>query len=418
VAPAVLRAIPSRFVAAYVPEPLQAAVALGNPAALPTALPTAAAPVTSLLQPASAASPERELAAPAAATATQTAPLEPTPTLAATATATPTTVPIPGSARLNPFAHQFQTWNNCGPATLAMALSHYRIYLTQSDTAAVLKPNPEDRNVTPEEMARYVTEQTDVEAIWRTNGDLYTLKRLLSAGYPVIVELGLDPPGEFRWMGWYGHYLLVVAYDDAAGRVWVYDSWFGTSEVPGENAHADGRQISYEELDRYWRQFNRNYIFLYPPQEAASAAEIVGPDMDDGFMWQRALDVARQELAADEQDAFRWFNLGTVLDALGEYEEAAAAFDRARALELPGRMLWYQFGPYNAYYQVGRYQDVILLADATLQDRPYFEESFTYRGLALAALGDAEAARADLERAVRFNPNYARAAEALAALQG
>jgi tetratricopeptide (TPR) repeat protein len=79
-------------------------------------------------------------------------------------------------------------------------------------------------------------------------------------------------------------------------------------------------------------------------------------------------------------------------------------------------MLWYQFGPYEAYYQVGRYDDVILLADVTLMDRPYFEESYYYRGLAKAALGEISQATSDLERAVKRNPNYAPAVEALAQL--
>ena len=80
-------------------------------------------------------------------------------------------------------------------------------------------------------------------------------------------------------------------------------------------------------------------------------------------------------------------------------------------------MLWYQFGPYDAYYKTGRYEDVILLADVTLKDRPYFEESYYYKGLALAAMGDEDGARQNLERAVVFNPNFNPAVEALETLQ-
>jgi tetratricopeptide (TPR) repeat protein len=80
-------------------------------------------------------------------------------------------------------------------------------------------------------------------------------------------------------------------------------------------------------------------------------------------------------------------------------------------------MLWYQFGPYEAYYKAGRYEDVILLADVTLEDRPYFEESYYYKGLALAALGDEEGARENLENAANFNPNFTPAVDALDTLQ-
>jgi tetratricopeptide (TPR) repeat protein len=89
------------------------------------------------------------------------------------------------------------------------------------------------------------------------------------------------------------------------------------------------------------------------------------------------------------------------------------AFDQARAIGLPWRMLWYQFGPYEAYFQVGRYEDIVLLADVTLKDRPYFEESYYYKGLALQALGRLDEARSNLERAIAFNPRFTPAATAL-----
>jgi hypothetical protein len=310
--------------------------------------------------------------------------------------------------------HQFQTWNNCGPATLAMALSFFGVGLTQNQTAAVLKPNPEDRNVNPEEMAAYVNNETSTAlAINRSNGTLDTIRRLIANGMPVIVEVGIDPPGDYAWMGWYGHFLLVVAYDDSLGQVYVYDSWFGTSEVPGANANRDGRAVSYDVLDRYWRQFNRSYIAMYTREQEPLLRTIIADDMDDTVMWQKALARVQGELAAEPENAFLWFDLGTIFTALGDYERAAGAYDQARAIGLPWRMMWYQFGPYDAYYRVGRYQDVILLADTTLDYRPYFEEAYYYKGLALEALGDEDGARNNLREALAFRPSYVAAQEAL-----
>jgi len=297
-----------------------------------------------------------------------------------------------------------------------MALSYFDLFLSQEQTAARLKPNPEDRNVSPNELVAFVNQETDLVALDRANGNLITLKQLVANGFPVIVELGLDPPGEYRWMGWYGHYLFVVAYDDASESVSVFDSWFGTSEQPGTNADDQGRQISYSDLDRYWRQFNRNYIVLYQAEQETELAEILGPAIDDVAMWQESFTKVMEELAEEPEDAYLWFNLGTIYNALGDYEKAATAFDQARAIGLPWRMLWYQFGPYEAYYQVGRYDDVVLLAETTLKDRPYFEESYYYKGLAEAALGQTRKARADLEKAVRFNPLFTPAIDELAQL--
>ena len=419
--PTLLRAIPPRYAARWLPEPL---LAIASPRQEVAILPTVVQPldIDALLgEPTALAAPVIEVIEPTATAVVADSEASPAPT-AVPPTATPspvptaTAVPIPEAARLEGVQHQFQEWNNCGPATLAMTLSYFDLFLTQSDTAAVLKPNPEDRNVSPNEMAAYVNENTPYQAIHRVNGRVEMLKQFVANGIPVIVEIGIDPPGEFRWLGWYGHYLLVVAYDDANEQFFVYDSWFGTSDVPLENADRNGRNLTYADVETYWPQFNRSYIAVYQPEQAETVARIVGEDLDDTIMWEKSLQQAQSEAAADPGNAFYWFNLGTSYNAVGEYERASTAFDQARAIGLPWRMLWYQFGPYEAYYEVGRYEDVILLADVTLEDRPYFEESFYYKGLALAATGETAAAEDNLERAATFNPNFDLATVALAEL--
>lgn len=434
--PAAIRALPDRYVV-RLPEPLQK---YGLPDDRVALLPTASAPVAvaALLGTTTAVATPTLLPSPVATNTglpvSQPATSEPTmvdptatatqrpATATATATATmapsPTPRPRPAAVRLEGFQHKFQTWNNCGPATLAMALTYFGANLSQEQTAAVLKPDPEDRNVSPEEMAAFVQQETPQRALFRANGTLETIRQLLANGIPVIVEIGIDPPGEYGWLGWYGHYLLLVAYDDEQEQFWVYDSWFGTSEEPLQNADPDGRVLTYADFATYWPQFNRNYIALYEPQQAELVEELLGADSDDTIMWANALAQARREVAAEPENAFFWFNMGTAYNALGEYANAATAFDQARAIGLPWRMLWYQFGPYEAYYQTGRYDDVLLLTDVTLQDRPYFEESFYYKGLAHAALGDVDAARENLAKAAAFNPHYARAVDALTSLEG
>ena len=444
--PAILRSIPSRYVAAYLPESMQSLAEREHVELLPTAAFSSAGDpflkqenLSTNPVPESFGTPvaanirnepnEKQTSAGTARSDSDDHSVEPDPSQAAfplTLTAplveepdpVPTSRPlIPTSSRLHPFKHHFQTWNNCGPATLAMGLSFFDLALRQEQIASTLKPNPEDRNVSPHEIADYVNNETDLSAINRVNGDLETLKQFVANGYPVIVELGLDPPGEYRWMGWYGHYLLVVAYDDASEEFWVYDSWFGTSEVPVENADADGRQVSYGELDNYWRQFTRNYIVLFRPSQESDVERIIGLDIDDSIMRNRALTVAQYELESEPDNAFLWFNLGMIYNELEDYERSAAAFDQAREIGLPWRMLWYQFGPYEAYYNVERYDDILILADVTLMDRPYFEESYYYKGLALAALGDEREARSNLEQAAAFNPNFVPAQAALDQLE-
>lgn len=92
-------------------------------------------------------------------------------------------------------------------------------------------------------------------------------------------------------------------------------------------------------------------------------------------------------------------------------------FDHARALGLPWRMMWYQFGAYEAYAQTKRYVDVIALADATLRNADDLEEAHYYKGVALRALGQNDQARREFETALRYNKNYQDAQRAMQRLK-
>ena len=85
--------------------------------------------------------------------------------------------------------HEHQGWNNCGPTTLAMALSYWGRSETQYDVAPVLKPDPEDKNVSLSEMETY-TRDLGLSAIVRAGGTLERLKALVRAGFPFIAETG------------------------------------------------------------------------------------------------------------------------------------------------------------------------------------------------------------------------------------
>ena len=197
-----------------------------------------------------------------------------------------------------------------------------------------------------------------------------------------------------------GHYLLLTGYDE--NGITAQDSY------NGPNQH-----VSWQELDSQWRNFNRTYLVVYTDAQANVVNEILGEDLDDATMYAKAAQRAQEEWNANPHDAFAAFNLGSSLVGLGEYESAAQAFDQARVLKLPWRMMWYQFGPYEAYTQVGRYDEVIALANATLKPTGDLEESYYYKGLALQKLGRVDEARAEYETALRYNANYQAAREAL-----
>lgn len=340
----------------------------------------------------------------------------PDPTAAATATARPTRTatafqkpqaptggnfkPIQASVHLTGVTNDYQRWNNCGPTTLEMALSFFGHHHSQAEIAAVLKPDPDDKNVRPDEMAAYAT--TDgINVALRVNGTLDRIKLFLSNGLPVVVETGFDPPRAHE--GWMGHYRLVTAYDD---QNWITQDSYDGPNVP----------VALDALDADWKAFNRTYLVLYTDAQAPVVPAILGDDVNDAAMYSHAFERAQQEFSANPQDAFAAFNLGSSLVGLKRYPEAAAAFDRARLLKLPWRMLWYQFGPYQAYYRAGRYDELIALANATLAVADDLEESHYYKGLSLQALGNTAEARREFTTALRYNKNYADASAALAIL--
>ena len=176
------------------------------------------------------------------------------------------------------------------------------------------------------------------------------------------------------------------------------------------------QSVPYDQFDKYWRQFNRTYLVVYPDAQADSVASILSDQLDDATMWQQALAQAQQEAAQNPDDAFAWFNIGTDDVALGDYPSAAAAYDNARRIGLPWRMTWYQFGWFEAYLHTARYDDVFTLADATIKVAVNIEEMYYYKGLALKARGDIEGARGQFQIALQRNSNFTPAQTALTML--
>ncbi|MBN1146164.1 MAG: hypothetical protein JXA78_02830, partial [Anaerolineales bacterium] len=120
------------------------------------------------------------------------------------------------------------------------------------------------------------------------------------------------------------------------------------------------------------------------------------------------------ELTGVEQ-YFAWFNRGTSMVALQDYYGAAESYDEAfltyQALpeaDRPWRMMWYQTGPYFAYFLTGRYQEVIDLADFTLDNArlKILEETYVWRGRAYAALGSIGQAQEDLCLALEYHTEF------------
>lgn len=345
----------------------------------------------------------------------------PTPTLSPSSTPLPSPTQVlptgtksptpPARVLIEGMRHERQGWSNCGPTTLAMARSYWGYQDWQFAIAPILKPDPEDKHVGIHQMAD-TARGLGLNAAGQVGGTIRGLQRLLAAGFPVVIE------------SWYvrdaldqlGHYRLVIGYNDTTQRFDLYDSLYDPPTTMG-----------YQELYELWRVFNWTYLVTAPAerwQEATALASLATPDVEP---WGEALERATAEAGqqpdscvayADCSDwvTFSWFTVGTNLTALGRHTEAAEAYDKARANGLHYSVLWYQFGPYESYYETGRYDDIIELATATLATAENLEESYLWRGGARLADGDPDGARSDFATALAYHPAWQPARTALDAL--
>ena len=66
---------------------------------------------------------------------------------------------LPRYYKLNNVSYEGQGWNNCGPATLTNALTYFGYADNQTRAANYLKPDREDKNVSPWQMVNFVNNQ-------------------------------------------------------------------------------------------------------------------------------------------------------------------------------------------------------------------------------------------------------------------
>ncbi|NTW77172.1 MAG: tetratricopeptide repeat protein, partial [Syntrophaceae bacterium] len=100
------------------------------------------------------------------------------------------------------------------------------------------------------------------------------------------------------------------------------------------------------------------------------------------------------------------------------YIEATDAFDKARELGLPQRMLRYQFSPFIAYFHTGQIDDLIALSEYAMEVTPNSEEALLWHGWAMYRKGDTSQAVENFQQALVENPNYLDAQYALDFVRG
>jgi tetratricopeptide (TPR) repeat protein len=344
-------------------------------------------------------------------TPTSTSPsLTTTPQPTVSPTITPT--PLPSMVRLSgvKYEDQHNRWNYCGPANLSMALTFWGWDGNRDVVGKAIKPSDKDKNVMPYEMVDFANQQSGLAALQRYGGDIDLLKRMVSAGFPVLTEKGYYEYDYNGKLGWMGHYQFVTGFDDNQGFLVVQDTYNDGPDF----------EVSYDKFLEGWRSFNYVFMVVYKVEDEAKVLDLLGAWRDPDWANRNALALAQQEVQSltGIDQYFAAFNLGTSNVNLLSYADAAFAYDYAFSLYAalpddgtrPFRMLWYQTGPYFAYYYSGRYQDVINLATTTLVvtiSQPVLEESLYWRARAYVAVGDSDQAIADLRDSLQWHPGFA-----------
>ena len=294
-----------------------------------------------------------------------------------------------------------QTFNNCAPAALSMALSYYGIYKSQETLADDVRPNhnrtgKNDDKSTPPPVLATEAEKFGLVAYFRPNGTIDLLKQLIANDIPVVVRTLLHADEDFA------HYRVVKGYDDSTQQVIQDDSY------QGKNVH-----YSYDDFLALWQPFNYAYLILVPPEKQKVVEAILGADTDSAKTWHDAVATARRELAARPGEADSQFNLSVALYYTGDYKGSTEAFEKMED-NLSLHTLWYQTEPIRAYFELGNYGRVFSLTDRIFKDgNPASTELHLLRGHSYLQEGNRKGAKTEFEQAVLYNKNSAEARTAL-----
>ena len=308
----------------------------------------------------------------------------------------------PGDSALLAAPEQvYQTFNNCGPATLSMALSWYGISVSQEELAQKMRPyqveggDNDDKTIFTQEFAHWA-EEYGLKSVSRVNGTIELLKLFTANDVPVVVKTWLKPGEDI------GHFRFMRGFDETKQVVVVDDSYHGPS-----------RRVSYYDFLSMWQPFNYAYIILYPPEKEEIVRTILGGEGDEIVAWKGALERAQEEENLDSQNIYPVFNQATAHFHLGEDAESVTDYERVGE-RLPRRMLWYQIEPILAYQNLGDFDRVFSMTDKILENgNRAFSELYQIRAELYLERGDTEKAREQFELAIKYNLHFEQARRSL-----
>ncbi|MFN8470791.1 MAG: C39 family peptidase [Anaerolineae bacterium] len=294
-----------------------------------------------------------------------------------------------------PAHHFWQSRNNCGPTSVAMAASVFGVTVDPEDARRVLRPEPESIGMDPIRVPGYV-QSLGLAARPRVNGDLDTLRRLIAADVPVIVLQWLTLSQSVD------HYRLVVGYDTQAHVLLINDSTYGAY-----------LRVPEDEFLALWTPGGRQYIPVYRAQQSDRVAEIVGADWEDTSMYRRAFDAALKDLQQAPNDPWAWLRLGTYAYFLDNPRTAITCWRTAWDLGLPEADVVIPGRLALAELDLSEYTSALAYGQMGLTRSPSAAGLYYVIGRAYAGMGAASQAGDSFRRALQLEPSFSPAKSGL-----
>lgn len=290
--------------------------------------------------------------------------------------------------------HAFQTFNNCGPATLSMALSYWNMSISQKELGNILRPyqiaggDNDDKSVTLQEVADQA-ESYGLYSYLRPNGTPQMLEEFISQGIPVVTRTWLKPDEDI------GHYRVIRGYDRTTRTLIQDDS------LQGANI-----SYSYDDFNAIWKPFNYEYLVIVDEGKKELAEHILGEELKENIAWKNALLRIEREIVDDPENWHLTFAKSRIHYYLGEYDKSIEEFEKVES-RISFRTLWYQIEPILSYFEVETFDRVFSLTTNILNNQNRaFSELYHLRGLIYKKQGNRDLARVEFEKALVYKNNY------------
>ncbi len=302
--------------------------------------------------------------------------------------------PVGYSALTGKLKQTYQTFNNCGPATLSMVLGFYNVSASQKELGDKMRPyqvsngDNDDKGIQFKEFV-FWAKTYGVNALTRSNGDIELLKKFSSNGIPVIVKSWLKTNDDI------GHFRIIRGFNEKEKVVIQDDSYFGPD-----------KKIGYFDFLTMWQAFNYQYAIVYNDANKDIVEAIIGLELNEKTAWENTLERAKKESLLDVKNPYPIFNMSVSYYYLEDFNSSILSFESVKD-KLPKRMLWYQIEPIYAYQKLGRYDDALKLISMILSNgNRAFSELYQIRGEIYLAQGKIAEAQKEFDLAVYYNKNF------------